>query len=270
MNYRTNCVDNLDRTNVVQTLIAERVTRAMMGKDNTFHTPFIKKSEAKRLPKLFPFSSLLESLFKRMWIENANTLSLLYSGTPALKTELVHAGKRTIRGLVKDGSRSVKRYFVNNFYDGVKQDAFTFFIDPPMVPVFTLNGGKPKKNSIKIISPKGRVAPCNEMEVHTDATMKESSNSADVSHAIDTKISSLDYAEHVCRILYRAGRLKRGTHLLFGLVIAMLINVWPGFVRKRIPGASWLVTKPRLIVPILSKPNFDVLEHLAIGRLENR
>ena len=44
-------------------------------------------------------------------------MSIMYSGTPALKTDFTRTGKRSIRGAINDGINSVKRYFINNFLD---------------------------------------------------------------------------------------------------------------------------------------------------------
>ena len=63
-----------------------------------------------------------------MWADHANVISRLYSGTGALKTDFTRTGKRTKRGLLQDGWRSVKRYFINNLADGNNQDAWDFFL----------------------------------------------------------------------------------------------------------------------------------------------
>lgn len=47
-------------------------------------------------------------------------MSIQYTGTPALKTDFTRTGKRTKAGAINDGINSVKRYFLNNFYDGHK------------------------------------------------------------------------------------------------------------------------------------------------------
>ena len=50
-------------------------------------------------------------------------MSILYTGTPALKTDFTRTGKRSINGAINDGKNSVIRYFLNNFYDYDKQNA---------------------------------------------------------------------------------------------------------------------------------------------------
>jgi len=68
---------------------------------------------------------------------NADVVSLLYSGTPAMKTDFTATGKRTTRGAINDAYFGVKRYFLGNFYDARDQD----YID------FSLAKIKPRQNS---------------------------------------------------------------------------------------------------------------------------
>lgn len=111
--FRTNCIDSLDRTNVVQSLIAQQVLRQIFSR--------------------FKINvSLLDSsnvdIFKNTWADNADLLSIQYAGTPALKTDFTRTGQRTYTGLVKDGLNSLNRYMVNNFCDNYRQEAIDFFL----------------------------------------------------------------------------------------------------------------------------------------------
>lgn len=62
-------------------------------------------------------------IFKTMWVEQGDEISLEYSGTHALKRDLVRYGKQTMTGLIQDGMSAISRYFLNNFQDGIRQDA---------------------------------------------------------------------------------------------------------------------------------------------------
>ncbi|PIN19875.1 Phosphatidylinositol-3,4-bisphosphate 4-phosphatase [Handroanthus impetiginosus] len=62
-------------------------------------------------------------LFKTLWVEHGDEISLEYSGTHALKRDLVRYGKQTMAGIIKDGMSALSRYYLNNFQDGVRQDA---------------------------------------------------------------------------------------------------------------------------------------------------
>lgn len=61
--------------------------------------------------------------FKTLWVEHGDEISLEYSGTHALKRDLVRYGKQTMSGIIKDGISALSRYYLNNFQDGVRQDA---------------------------------------------------------------------------------------------------------------------------------------------------
>ena len=56
-------------------------------------------------------------MFRNIWTDNADRMSIMYSGTPALKTDFTRTGKRGFKGVLNDGSNSIQRYFYNNFLD---------------------------------------------------------------------------------------------------------------------------------------------------------
>lgn len=115
--FRTNCVDCLDRTNVVQSMLAHRSLEAVL-----------KKLGILRFEQKLDDQSVFESLFKSVWADNADCISIQYSGTGALKTDFTRTGKRTRMGLIKDGVNSLTRYYKNNFGDGFRQDAIDLFL----------------------------------------------------------------------------------------------------------------------------------------------
>lgn len=117
---RTNCMDNLDRTNVVQSLFARRSLIFQLGKASSLD---MNGSHILDTPwKTFEVS------FKTLWTNNANAMSLAYAGTGALKVDFTKTGKRTFKGMMNDGVNSVMRYYINNFTDGIKQDAIDLML----------------------------------------------------------------------------------------------------------------------------------------------
>jgi hypothetical protein len=78
-------------------------------------------SKIKRSP-FEKFGTDLENKFRHCWSDNADAMSYLYTGTPALKTDFTRTGKRTYRGAMNDGYNSVTRYYINNFTDGYTCD----------------------------------------------------------------------------------------------------------------------------------------------------
>jgi hypothetical protein len=116
--FRTNCVDCLDRTNVVQSLLAKRSLQKTLTKLGILMSGQTIDSTG----------SGMEYLFKGVWADNADLVSVQYSGTGALKTDFTRTGKRTKQGLMQDGLNSLTRYFKNNFNDGFRQDAIDLFL----------------------------------------------------------------------------------------------------------------------------------------------
>lgn len=111
--FRVNCMDNLDRTNVVMSLFARRCTLKALGLYREDDGGSVLDS---------PFENF-ELVFKNAWADNADYVSKMYAGTGALKTDFTRTGKRTLAGALQDGVNSVTRYYLNNFCDGVRQDA---------------------------------------------------------------------------------------------------------------------------------------------------
>lgn len=115
--FRTNCIDSLDRTNVVQSMLARRCLQDQLTKLGII-------SENQRVEDF----DMFEFIYKNVWADNADLCSIQYAGTGALKTDFTRTGKRTGYGLLKDGWNASIRYFVNNFADGFRQDSMDLFL----------------------------------------------------------------------------------------------------------------------------------------------
>jgi hypothetical protein len=114
---RTNCMDCLDRTNVVQSMLGRwTVTRQLTD------AGILQPGESANDDREF------ENMFRNIWADNADVVSKSYSSTGALKTDFTRTGERTKKGILLDGSNSVTRYFRNNFTDGPRQDGFDLFL----------------------------------------------------------------------------------------------------------------------------------------------
>lgn len=114
---RTNCMDCLDRTNVVQSVFAHSVLIRQ------FQELGILSTDVRALN-----SPTFEQIFKNTWADNADAVAIQYTGTGALKTDYTRTGKRSHLGAVLDLTNSAKRYILNNFYDGDTQDALDVFL----------------------------------------------------------------------------------------------------------------------------------------------
>lgn len=115
--FRTNCIDCLDRTNVVQSMLAHRNLETVLKKLNLLQANQNLKNQES-----------FEILFMNVWADNADILSTQYSGTGALKTDFTRTGKRTKLGLIRDGMNSATRYYKNNLTDGFRQDSIDLFL----------------------------------------------------------------------------------------------------------------------------------------------
>jgi hypothetical protein len=134
--FRTNCMDSLDRTNVVQSVFARRALLVQLHALKLVRTV---TSEAFQ-----PLPAPLEALFREFWVSNANELSKTYAGTRAQKTDFTRVGRRTYYGMLDDGTNALQRYFINNFYDSQYKDSYDLFLGrltPAEVPLQPRIGG---------------------------------------------------------------------------------------------------------------------------------
>ncbi|GBG29408.1 Phosphatidylinositide phosphatase SAC1 [Hondaea fermentalgiana] len=115
----------VDPNAVVQTVLSRRHVLASL------EALAVDESRQGRLPHkadsfqddvmCMPYAAM-EFALQEVNRSNANTMSVLYAGTPALKTRRGKLGK------LQDGLNSVTRYFINNFSDANKQDAINLFL----------------------------------------------------------------------------------------------------------------------------------------------
>ena len=114
---RSNCMDCLDRTNLVQSVLARWTLDRMLTDLGILESGRSASDDAS-----------FEHLFRNVWADNADVVSKSYSGTGALKTDFTRTGKRTKAGMLQDIRASLTRYVRNNFADGPKQDGFDLFL----------------------------------------------------------------------------------------------------------------------------------------------
>ncbi len=113
---RTNCMDCLDRTNVVQGTLARWILNEQLRSIG-----ILSGSEKVETQNEFMH------VYRNVWADHADVISKAYSGTGALKTDFTRTGKRSKEGALQDGVNSVTRYIKNNYFDGARQDAYDLF-----------------------------------------------------------------------------------------------------------------------------------------------
>ncbi len=102
--FRTNCLDCLDRTNLIQTIISQMAIGAFLG----------HQGEQAASDFWMRHSSL--------WADNGDALSRIYAGTGALKSSFTRHGKMSLAGAIADARKSATRLYINNFADKGRQN----------------------------------------------------------------------------------------------------------------------------------------------------
>nr|KAF6456503.1 inositol polyphosphate-5-phosphatase F [Rousettus aegyptiacus] len=106
--FRVNCMDCLDRTNVVQAAIARVVMEQQLKKLGV-------------MPPEQPLPVKCNRIYQIMWANNGDSISRQYAGTAALKGDFTRTGERKLAGVMKDGVNSANRYYLNRFKDAYRQ-----------------------------------------------------------------------------------------------------------------------------------------------------
>ncbi|KAL1836353.1 hypothetical protein VTJ49DRAFT_5254 [Mycothermus thermophilus] len=101
--FRTNCLDCLDRTNLIQTIISQMAVESFLG------------HRGERALSDF------WSRHANLWADNGDSLSKIYAGTGALKSSFTRTGKMSLAGAIADVRKSATRLYYNNFADKARQ-----------------------------------------------------------------------------------------------------------------------------------------------------
>jgi hypothetical protein len=108
--FRTNCLDCLDRTNLVQTIISKMALEIFLS----------HKGVGANADFWVRHSS--------MWADNGDALSRIYAGTGALKSSFTRHGKMSIAGALADARKSATRMYINNFADKGRQNTIDMLL----------------------------------------------------------------------------------------------------------------------------------------------
>lgn len=108
---RTNCMDCLDRTNVVQSGSARRALETQL------QTLGIELKESDRT-----------EWFNMIWADNGDAISKQYASTAALKGDFTRTRKRNLQGALTDFGLTMTRYFTNIISDFFTQCSIDFLL----------------------------------------------------------------------------------------------------------------------------------------------
>jgi hypothetical protein len=103
---RTNCMDCLDRTNVVQSAIAQYMLQKNLERRG-FEIDFAHDPNTQ--------------WFNTLWADNGDAISRQYASTAALKGDYTRTRKRDYRGTLNDWGLSLTRYYINIINDYFSQ-----------------------------------------------------------------------------------------------------------------------------------------------------
>ncbi|KAK0483841.1 SacI homology domain-containing protein [Armillaria novae-zelandiae] len=118
--FRVNCIDCLDRTNVVQSAFARHVLQTQL-----------------RAVALVGGMEDNDLIFNDVWANNGDAISRAYAGTSALKGDFTRTGKRDLSGLLNDGVNSLARMYTSTFSDWFCQAVIDFMLGHRTLSVFS-------------------------------------------------------------------------------------------------------------------------------------
>lgn len=111
--FRVNCMDCLDRTNVVQSAFGQYMLENALRSEG-FETNFQLDSHTQ--------------WFNSLWADNGDALSRQYASTAALKGDFVRTRKRDYRGMMNDFALTLSRYYSNTVNDYFSQTVIDFVL----------------------------------------------------------------------------------------------------------------------------------------------
>lgn len=122
--FRINCIDCLDRTNVVQSAFARYILNKQLGAVALLNPQGEGRTET-------------DVVFNDVWANNGDAISRAYSGTSALKGDFTRTGKRDLSGMLNDGVNSLARMYTSTFSDWFSQAVIDFILGNRTLTVFS-------------------------------------------------------------------------------------------------------------------------------------
>lgn len=119
---RTNCMDCLDRTNVVQSACGRNMLEAQLDEEGV-HLDLQNDSRT--------------SWFNSVWADNGDAISRQYAGTAALKGDFTRTRKRNLGGALTDLGLTLSRYYNNIVNDYFAQAVIDYVLGTADVGIFT-------------------------------------------------------------------------------------------------------------------------------------
>jgi hypothetical protein len=118
---RTNCIDCLDRTNLIQTKVALDVLNTILIKCGFDIQAIFKTSNLLLAADDHQNSDQFIINLKNIWADNGDTISKHYTGTGSTHTNVTRTGKRDLMGMMDHGLKSMMRMYNQYADDNTKQ-----------------------------------------------------------------------------------------------------------------------------------------------------
>ena len=135
---RTNCLDCLDRSNVIQTRISWLVLKNMFKflkiNDQIFNNIFNTQENFFSVG-----NNQFKENFKNLWAENGDKLSIQYAGTSSTITTVTKTGGHSLMGFLQHGLATVSRLYQGNFEDNFKQECIDTLLQKGVTEHFNIN-----------------------------------------------------------------------------------------------------------------------------------
>ena len=125
---RTNCLDCLDRTNIIQMRICWIILEIFFRKLNLDNQSINKIFNSTENFFTQDTKNEFKEKFKNIWAENGDEISIQYAGTASTHTTVTKTGGHSLMGLIQHGIATVSRIYQGNFEDNFKQECIDILL----------------------------------------------------------------------------------------------------------------------------------------------
>lgn len=126
--FRTNCLDCLDRTNLVQSKMGYEVIGAILERCGFNLESVLGKATVTRATRSMASSNMFIMNLKNAWADNGDAISRHYTGTGSTHTNVTRTGKRDLKGVMNHGLKSLYRFYKQYMEDNYKQEVIDLLV----------------------------------------------------------------------------------------------------------------------------------------------
>ena len=108
--FRTNCIDCLDRTGIIQTKLANVILASILTKCG-FNLLTIVGNLSILVAARGSASNMFIINLKNAWADNGDLISKHYTGTGSTHTNVTRTGRRDLKGIMDHGLKTLGRFY---------------------------------------------------------------------------------------------------------------------------------------------------------------